>query len=139
MSGERSESAVVGVANQNHGNVIEMKVSSLEVGRTYYRLTFADRDMTIPGVEPWVFLGTVDLVEGSVFAFQDTASYVRFGSRLKLEADHDEICVFFQTAKEVAELEDIHGVARAVAEAAERAMHLDHPVLPVLRDEWRVA
>ena len=36
-----------------------MKASALIVGRTYFRLTFADRDLTMPGVEPLVFLGRV--------------------------------------------------------------------------------
>ena len=58
-----------------------VEASALEVGRTYYQLTFADRDMTMPGVEPWVFIGSVELEEGgSAFAFQDAGSYVRYGS-----------------------------------------------------------
>jgi hypothetical protein len=60
-----------------------MKASALTVGRTYYQLTFADRDQTMPGVEPLVFLGHVKFDGGGdAYAFQDTVSYVRFGSRL---------------------------------------------------------
>ena len=52
-----------------------MKTSALIVGRTYFRLTFADRDLTMPGVEPLIFLGEV-MDDGGTrgFAFQDTAS-----------------------------------------------------------------
>ena len=117
-----------------------METSALEIGRTYYQLTFADRDMTMPGIEPWVFIGPVELEEGgSAFAFQDSVSYVRFGSRLELKADHDEIQVYFLPSREVEELKDVHGISVAVAEAAERAKALNHPVLPVLRDGWQSA
>jgi len=66
----------------------------LEAGRTYYRLTFADRDMTMPGVEPLVYLGDADASESEApHIFQDTVSYVRFVSRLALSQDHEEISV----------------------------------------------
>jgi len=116
-----------------------LETSALEIGRTYYQLTFADRDQTMPGVEPWVFIGLVELEEGgSAFAFQDSVSYVRFGSRLKLKADHEEIRVYFLPSAEVAGLMDIHGISQAVANAAERAKTLRYPVLPVLADGWQV-
>ena len=69
-----------------------MKASALIVGRTYFRLTFADRDLTMPGVEPLVFLGEV-MDDGGTrgFAFQDTASFVQHGSGLEGEEQHDEI------------------------------------------------
>jgi hypothetical protein len=96
--------------------------------------------MTMPGVEPWVYIGPVELEEGgTAFAFQDSVSYVRFGSRLKLEADHDEIRVYFLPPRDVAGLKDVHGISRAVAEAAERAESLHYPVLPVLKDGWQSA
>jgi len=117
-----------------------LETSALEIGRTYYQLTFADRDLTMPGVEPWVFIGPVELEEGgSAFAFQDSVSYVRFGSRLKLKADHEEIRVYFLPSAEVAGLKDIHGISLAVADAAERAKTLRYPVLPVLGDGWQSA
>jgi hypothetical protein len=112
-----------------------LETSALEIGRTYYQLTFADRDMTMPGVEPWVFIGPVELEEGGpAFAFQDSVSYVRFGSRLKLKSDHDEIRVYFLPAREVEGLKDIHSILLAIAGAAERAKELSYPVLPVLHD-----
>lgn len=114
-----------------------MEVSALEPGRTYYMLTFADRDLTMPGVEPLVYIGPVELEGGDpAFAFQDSVSYVRFGSRLELKEDHDEITVYFLPEQNVRGIEDIHGVALAVAAAAARAKSLNHPVLPVLRDGW---
>jgi hypothetical protein len=117
-----------------------METSALAVGRTYYQLTFADRDLTMPGAEPLVFLGHVDLDDGGdAFAFQDTVSYVRFGSRLELEQDHDEITVYFLSESDVRSLQDVDGIATAIAAAAERAASLSHPVLKVLRDGWQSA
>ena len=66
----------------------------LEVGHTYYRLTFADRDRTMPGVEPLVYLGDADPTDGEVpHIFQDTVSYVLFGSRFDLAHDRDDIVI----------------------------------------------
>jgi hypothetical protein len=48
-------------------------------GRTYYRLTFADRDMTMPGVEPLVYIGRHDSEGEMLHTFQDTISYTWVG------------------------------------------------------------
>lgn len=114
-----------------------MDSSALVVGRTYFQLGFADPGMTMPDVEPLVFIGRIELEEGGdAFVFQDTVSYTRFGSRLELKADHDEITVYFLSLQDVDGLLDIHGISLAVAEAADRARSLDYPTLPVLRDGW---
>lgn len=114
-----------------------MESSALVVGRTYFQLTFADPGMTMPGVEPLVFIGRVELEEGSdAFAFQDSVSYMRFGSRLELKTDHEEITVYFLPTQDVGGLMDVHGISRAVAEAAARAHSLNYPTLPVLREGW---
>jgi hypothetical protein len=117
-----------------------METSALVVGRTYFQLTFADPDMTMPGVEPLVFLGHVDFDDGGdAFAFQDTVSFTRFGSRLELKQDHDEIIVYFLSESDVRALENVDGIAKAVADAAQRAASMGHPVLKVLRDGWHSA
>jgi hypothetical protein len=114
-----------------------METSALAVGRTYYQLTFADPDMTMPGVEPLVFLGHVDFDGGGdAFAFQDTVSYVRFGSRLELKQDHDEITVYFLSEPVVGSLHDVPGIAREVAAAAQRAASLrDHGSIEEIKTE----
>jgi hypothetical protein len=115
-----------------------MEPQSLVSGRTYYQLTFADRDSTMPGVKPLVFLGEVTLDDGrQVFALQDTVSYVRFGSRLEMTAENDEVMLYLMSAEEVRSIVDIAEVAREVAAAAARAASLNHPVLNVLRTGWR--
>jgi hypothetical protein len=111
----------------------------LEVGHTYYRVTFADRDMTMPGVEPLVYLGDADPTDGVVpHIFQDTVSYVLHGSRLNLAQDHDDILIYFIPPAEIGSaIVDVRHVAIEVSAAAERAAALHNPVLPVLREGWQ--
>jgi len=108
----------------------------LEVGHTYFRLTYADRDKTMPGVEPLVYIGDADAEDGAgPHVFQDTVSYTRFGSRLELAQDHDEMLVYFVSPREIgSDVVDIHQVATEVSAAALRALALSNPVLQVFRD-----
>jgi hypothetical protein len=51
----------------------------LKVGSAYYRVTYADPDLTIPGVEPMIYVGT-NLADDDdpatvVHYFQDTISH----------------------------------------------------------------
>jgi len=109
----------------------------LEVGHTYYRLTFADRDLTMPGVQPLVYLGDADPQDGQIpHIFQDTVSYVRFGSRLEMGRDHDEVFVYFVSPEEVGSgILNVQQVATAVSAAAQRAVALNSPKLSVVGDE----
>jgi hypothetical protein len=111
-----------------------MKGSSLIVGRTYFRLTFADRDLTMPGVEPLVFLGQVTEESGTNgFVFQDTASFVQYGSGLEGEEQHEDIVMYFMPESEVGALYDIQEVAAEIAESASRAATFNYPHLKPLR------
>ncbi|MEG4208360.1 hypothetical protein QUA20_31335 [Microcoleus sp. Pol7_A1] len=93
----------------------------------------------MPGVQPLVFLGEVDdQIGGKALAFQDTVSYVRFGSRLSASQGIDEMEVCFIPYEEVgSNVLTIEQAASQVAAAAQRAIALGHPVLPVLREAWR--
>ena len=107
-----------------------MKSSDLVSGRTYFRLTFADRDLTMPGVEPLVFLGEVMEEEGARgFAFQDTASYVVHGSGLEGDEQHEEIVLYFLPESEIGALFDIGELATEIAEASQRAISSNYPTL----------
>jgi hypothetical protein len=117
-----------------------MKASALVIGRTYFQLTFADRDLTMPGVEPLVFLGEVTEEGGTNgFVFQDTGSYVVHGSGLEGEEQHEEIVLYFMPGSEVGTLYDVEELALEVGEAARRAVALNHPVLKVPRNGWESA
>jgi hypothetical protein len=35
-----------------------MSPQELEIGTAYYRVTYADNELTIPGVEPMIYVGT---------------------------------------------------------------------------------
>lgn len=109
--------------------------ASLEIGRTYFRLTFADRDLTMPGVEPLVYLGDADSEDDEIpHIFQDTVSYSRFGSRLSMAHDHDEVLCYFVSPQEIGScILTVEQVASEIAAAAQRAIALNNPVLPVPR------
>ena len=114
----------------------------LVVGKTYYRVTYADRDQTMIGVDPLVYLGDVTSSEGEVLhAFQDTVSYVRFGSRLDpVSEDCDEIEVCFIPHHEIGEdVVELEGVVAAAEESLKRQREAGFPVLPVLKQGWRAA
>jgi hypothetical protein len=117
-----------------------MKVSALVISRTYFRLTFADRDLTMPGVEPVVFLGEVTDENGTHgFVFQDTVSYVRFGSGLEGDEQHEEIDLIFVPETELGAMYDVEELAAEVGEAARRAVSLSFPVLKVLHTKGQSA
>ena len=111
-----------------------MKASALVVGRTYFRLTFADRDLTMPGVEPVVFLGEVQDEEGTNgFVFQDTVSFVQHGSGLEGDEQHEEIGLYFLPESEIGAMYDISELSAEISEAAQRAVSSNHPTLKPLR------
>ena len=111
-----------------------MKASALEIGRTFYRLTFADRELTMPAVEPLVFLGRVTDDGGTQgFVFQDTASYLRFGSGLEGEEQHEEIALYFMPEADIGAMYDIEELAVEINESSRRAIAANHPKLQVLR------
>src|SRR5438552_11760145 len=61
-----------------------MDPSTLVIGRTYYLVTFADVQQTMPGIEPKVYIG-VDVLgrqeDGAApkYYFQDAPSFSLFG------------------------------------------------------------
>ena len=53
----------------------------LKLGNTYYHITYADPHLTMPGVKPIIYIGKNILSEEEDKEyFQDTVSFVRFGS-----------------------------------------------------------
>lgn len=114
-----------------------MDTAALIIGHTYYRINFADADLTMPRVEPLVFIGeAVDDGGARGFVFQDPASYVRYGSGLEGDDQHEDIALLFMSAEDSQSVVDIGKLAAEVTQAAHRAASLNFPVLPVLRDRW---
>lgn len=111
-----------------------MSTPALVIGRTYFRLTFVDRELTMPGVEPLVFLGEVTEEGGSNgFVFQDTASYVQYGSGLEGDEQQEEVVLYFLPPTEIGALYDIEEIAKEMGEAAKRAAVANYPQLAPLR------
>ena len=107
------------------------------VGRTYFRLTFADKDYTMPGVEPLVYVGEIAEDGRRLLAFQDTVSFVRFGSRLEMSEANDEIVLELVVPEDVGRsILGIDAVAHEVTEAARRAKAMGYPNLSRLSSGW---
>ncbi|MEO8064430.1 MAG: hypothetical protein ABI821_16965 [Pseudomonadota bacterium] len=116
-----------------------MNASNLVIGRAYYRLMFANLELTIPGVEPLIFLGQVTEESGTNgFVFQDTASYIQHGSGLEGDEQHEDIVLYFMPDSEVGTMYDIEELALELAQAARRAIAANHPALRVLRREPKI-
>ena len=68
-----------------------VKPEDLKTGGAYYRLTFADTELTIPGVQPMIYIGANvfpdDDPASTVHYFQDTTSYSWRGPAI--DAAHD--------------------------------------------------
>jgi|SRR5687768_85591 hypothetical protein len=114
-----------------------MKASALLPGSTYFRLTFSDPDLTMPGVEPVVYLSEVTDDDGTHgFVFQDTVSYVRLGSGLEGEEQAEEIGLYFVPDEDLGSISDLAEVVAEVTAAGQRAASLGYPQLRILRDGW---
>jgi hypothetical protein len=110
-----------------------MSPTTLVNGRTYFRLTYADRDLTMPGVQPLVFLGEVTDENGTHgFVFQDTESFIQHGHGLEGDDQHADISLYFLADSDLGAVWDLEEIAAEIAEAAGRAASLNHPTLKVL-------
>jgi hypothetical protein len=107
-----------------------MTPEDLKKGVAYYRLTFADVDLTIPGVQPMIYIGTNvfpdDDQTSAVYYFQDTTSHSWRGPVTDPTHDkkHPEVdsCVFPHTASEVQrDVLTLTQVIAALLEAQRRA------------------
>ena len=118
----------------------------LEKGRTYYKITYADRDFTMPRVNPMVYIGKnafVRCVENSrdTFQFQDTVSFVSYGYVMGTDSRHKEECRVeaFDEEQLGRDVTTLEGVARVVDEAISRSRKLNQPALTVAKGEWVTA
>ena len=84
---------------------------NLEIGTTYYRLTFADPKQTMPGLKPMVYVGLnifSEPGEENTYYFQDTVSACRYG----LLGEGENVVVYSFKPKELGV--DIITLAEAV-------------------------
>jgi hypothetical protein len=102
----------------------------LNVGSAYYRLTYADPDRTIPGVQPMIYVGSNifpdDDPASVTYYFQDTVSHFQRGPVTDAAhgARHPEIeaVVFPHTEREIqSDVFTLAEVVAALTEAQKRA------------------
>ena len=107
-----------------------MSPRDLTAGHAYYRLTYADPDRTIPGVQPMIYAGSNifqdDDPASVTYYFQDTVSFFWRGPLT--DASHDskhpeiETAVFPHTEQEVQTgVLTLAEVVTALTEAQNRA------------------
>ena len=113
-------------------------------GRTYYKLTYSDPALTMPGVEPMVYIGKNAFLEvvgetEDTYQFQDTVSFVRFG--YVTDTDKKDECFVEPFRKEqlgtdILTLEQAH---KAVGRALVKSRKLKEPRLKVSKGKWFTA
>ena|SRR5271170_5692003 len=108
-----------------------MAPANLVEGTAYYRLTFADANRTIPGVQPMIYVGVNIFPDDDpterVFYFQDTVSHLWRGPVTSATHDscHTEIeaGVFPHTERELqSEILTLEEIIAALSDAHRRAL-----------------
>jgi hypothetical protein len=110
-----------------------MTPRELRAGQPYYQITYADPDLTVPGVTPLIFIGVNVLDQKSSqpdteYTFQDTVSFRRFGSvaeyRGAANLAEEGLTVYTFNEKDLQDLTDLAGAIQALTEAQARAQSL---------------
>jgi hypothetical protein len=112
-----------------------MDTSALISGGTYYRITFADPALTMPGLEPLVYIGLHDSDGTLLHTFQDTISYTwvgRYPGPFRSNQDM-EISLYPMQEKEAAAMLSLAEVVEKVGELFARAQRLGFPTLLAAR------
>lgn len=132
-----------------------MDANSLEIGETYYRITYADVAQTMPGIEPLVYAG-MNLSdppsdESAKYYFQDAVSVVQFGLGVRwgqevqpadetsdLNPDNDEGRVYcVHEAREIGwVIVDLHALPAEIEATIQRAKELGFPKLSKAKGTW---
>lgn len=132
-----------------------MNADSLEVGATYFRITYADIDCTMPSVEPLVYAGTNlfgQPLEGEdQYYFQDPVSVIRFGLGERLTQsgssnidasglDFEDGADCYYSAHEARKIGeviiDLPTLASEIDSVIERAKALGYPKLAKAKGTW---
>jgi hypothetical protein len=113
-----------------------MSRHDLKVGGAYFQITFSDREFTIPGVDPMIYIG-VDVLEPDPsseppdkpqFVFQDTVSFSRFGSAVDYKGGanltDEDARVYSLTPEDLEYVYDLSGVVEELTQALKRAREI---------------
>jgi hypothetical protein len=110
-----------------------MSPQDLKIGTAYFQVTFSDREYTIPGVDPMIYIG-VDVIEPDQsdehsdepqFVFQDPVSFSRFGSAADYNGSANLVdegaCVYSMALRDLEDIFDLNGVVQALGQALTRS------------------
>lgn len=132
-----------------------MDADTLEVGVTYFRITYADVAQTMPDIEPLVYVGLNIFGTPSdgvaKYYFQDAVSVVEFGLGVPLDqemqpggetpdltpTDHEGRVYWGHEAREIGEvIVDLPVLAAAIDSTIKRAKDLGFPKLSKAKGKW---
>lgn len=96
-----------------------LSTNTFVVGEVYYRVTYPDREMRLPGIESFVCVGSElsDQHSGDTWYFQPASDFGRFGSALAPGMrGRPVICVSHECLAEMLDidrlLDELRGAAR---------------------------
>lgn len=112
---------------------------NLKYGATYYRVTYADANLSMPAIEPMVYIGENIFgdEDEATYYFQDAVSVLVFG-RVG-EATDTKACRFSSVpGSELGTIiVDIDQAVRVVTSAAEKGRELGYPKLEKAKGIWQ--
>lgn len=121
-----------------HKRGVNGKNMTPEYGSTYYQITYADVDLTMPGIQPMVYVGLniFDDENEDTYYFQDTVSVIRFGLLEEAE-ETSEIRVMSCLKKHFgSEVVTIDQLPKVIADALTKNKELNNPVLKKAKGKW---
>ena len=110
-----------------------------EYGATYYRVTYADPNLSMPGIEPLVYIGENIFGDEDepTYYFQDAVSVLVVG-RVGEATDTKECRVSSFSGSELGtSIVDIDLAVRVLTSAAEKSRELGYPKLEKTKGEWQ--
>ena len=111
---------------------------NLEYGTTYYQVTYADPQLTMPGLKPMVYIGENIFKNEKelTYYFQDTVSVLIFG--LVGEAKNTTDCHISSFPKDEIGtcIVNIDEASKLIASSAKKYKELDCPKITKVSGEW---
>ena len=110
-------------------------------GNTYYKVTFADPNLTMPCIEPLVYIGknTYYEIEGKdvdTHQFQDTISYQKYGIITEAKNKDDCWVEIFEQEKIGKSLVDLEGAIEILKSSLQLSQKLGEPKLKISNGNW---
>jgi len=112
---------------------------SLKIGNTYYRITYADPGLTMPGIKPVIYIGE-NILEGQeedLHYFQDTASFIKYGIATKAQLFESINCSVISCNKSEIEISivELEQLPEIINTCINNSKRLNHPKLQAVNKE----